>query len=64
MVIHESVLGDEVKLTLVNANSEQEAKQLYLDKIGLQGQGTQLEVEKIDTSKPSIIFSVIQKQQN
>jgi hypothetical protein len=59
-VIHEMITGN-TNITLVNAHSIQEARQVYLDHLGLQGQGTQLKVEEVDTSKPSVILSVKQK---
>lgn len=59
-VIHEMITGD-TNITLVNARSKQEARKVYLDHLGLKGQGTQLKVETIDISRPSVIFSMKQK---
>lgn len=59
-VIHEMLNGDN-KITLVNATSEREAKDVYLKHVGLIGLGTQLKVEQVDTTQPSVILSVTQK---
>jgi hypothetical protein len=59
-VIHEMITGS-TKITLVCAQSAQEARQVYLDHMGLKGYGTQLKVEEVETSKPSVILTVTQK---
>lgn len=60
-VIHEMIHGDQ-KITLVNANSKREAKKVYMNHVGLSGSGSQLVVDEVDISAPSVIVSITQRE--
>jgi hypothetical protein len=62
-VIHMK-LQDRNAITLVVAEGEQEAKEVYLKHIGLPGRGTQLKVEEIDTTSPSVICTLFEGEED
>ena len=61
-VIHMK-LSDSNAVSLVVAKNKQEAKEVYLKKIGLSGLGTQLKVDELDTSVPHVICTLYEGEE-